>query len=355
MQTERIPVLVPFPAWAHVPESAGPLRISEVFDVRHFSETTGIPILEWNDIKKFPMNMTGAREATDVETIGCWSVQAQTHGNPRKNHASYVVRLDVSWTATGRVTILPVAEDYASLPQLATLAYPNRRRLALQEHHPLPSEKLKASLVPDEHLLCYDFLYFVGLVEPREWWTDYYPTWRHVLRHFRWSKKMEDLANEYLMRTFEVQKKEDIPPFITVHVRHTDFKDLCSGLPQNECFAPLSAFAHRVENIRRILKDNKGIDVQEVILTSDEKDQVFWREVEERGWRTINHEQEKTAEKHGRWYEILLDSAILSMGAGFVGTAESTMTMIAGRRVEDWNDGVWQMVKWGAHVVDDGL
>lgn len=46
----------------------------------------------------------------------------------------------------------------------------------------------------------------------------------------------------------------------------------------------------------------------------------------------------------GEWYPILIDSASLSLGAGFVGTKSSTYSVLSARRVEDWNGGVAELV-----------
>ena len=74
----------------------------------------------------------------------------------------------------------------------------------------------------------------------------------------------------------------------------------------------------------------------------------------------------ETATKHGLWWEIVLDAvslwsrrtlsmelmrrpafqAVQSKGSAFVGTDKSMMSLISGKRVEDWNRGPWELVKW---------
>ena len=44
---------------------------------------------------------------------------------------------------------------------------------------------------------------------------------------------------------------------------------------------------------------------------------------------------------------MFLDAAVQSLGAGFVGTSRSTMSLIAERRVKDWYDGPTREVSWG--------
>jgi hypothetical protein len=41
------------------------------------------------------------------------------------------------------------------------------------------------------------------------------------------------------------------------------------------------------------------------------------------------------------------------MGKGFVGTAHSTMSELARKRVEDWNDGESAIVQWGTPNADN--
>lgn len=144
-----------------------------------------------------------------------------------------------------------------------------------------------------------------------------------------------------------------IPPFISIHVRRNDFGGWCPpDVPSYECFAPLSAYARRVDEIRRELLQTKGLVVDEVVLTSDERDPEWWAQVKALGWLFPDHQEERTAETYGKWYLPVLDAVIQSMGAGFVGTDRSTMSTVAGRRVETWNGGIYRLVRWGRADAD---
>jgi hypothetical protein len=72
---------------------------------------------------------------------------------------------------------------------------------------------------------------------------------------------------------------------------------------KEECFAPLSAYAKRVDEIRAELSEKQGIEVHpnHVIVTSDERDESWWAEVRAMGWTWINHDDEETEEKYGKW------------------------------------------------------
>lgn len=70
---------------------------------------------------------------------------------------------------------------------------------------------LKHRTPPDEHLLCFDFLYYVGVLRPWEWDEEYDPAWQ-VASKMHFAPRMVRLANDFLMRLFDAQTEDDIPP-----------------------------------------------------------------------------------------------------------------------------------------------
>jgi len=158
------------------------------------------------------------------------------------------------------------------------------------------------------------------------------------------------------MRLFDVSRKEDIPPFISLHARRQDFAGWCDDIPAKDCFAPLEAFEVRVREIQDELNVRLATHRPlKVIVTSDERDSTWWEKVRQQGWLFVDHgpDGENTAIQHGLWYMPLLDAVIQCMGAGFVGTDRSTMSLLARRRVEEWSGGVTRMVKWGFPGADN--
>ena len=81
--------------------------------------------------------------------------------------------------------------------------------------------------------------------------------------------------------------------------------------------------------------------------TLDEKDPAFWKQVTGEGWKYIDHTAERTSRRYGEWYPPLIDIVAQSFGAGFVGSIDSTVSIVSARRVEDWNHGVTRVVGWG--------
>jgi hypothetical protein len=70
-------------------------------------------------------------------------------------------------------------------------------------------------------------------------------------------------------------------------------------VPVEECFAPLSVIARRVQEVKEELLERKGIVVEKVIMTSDERNETWWASVRERGWYQVDHSE--TVEKYGAW------------------------------------------------------
>lgn len=106
-----------------------------------------------------------------------------------------------------------------------------------------------------------------------------------------------------------------------------------------------------MHEVREELRQRYGIDVEHVIMTSDEDDPAWWTEVEAQGWKAPDHT--KTESEYGRWYPVLIDAVIQSNGKGFVGTVQSTMSEMAMLRSKTWHGGAVRMVKWGFPGADD--
>lgn len=72
----------------------------------------------------------------------------------------------------------------------------------------------------------------------------------------------------------------------------------------------------------------------------DETSPRFWENVKRQEWLYINHTAERTFERFGEWYPPIIDIVVQSYAIGFVGTTDSTFSLVGQRRVEDWNGGL---------------
>jgi hypothetical protein len=133
-----------------------------------------------------------------------------------------------------------------------------------------------------------------------------------------------------------------------MHVRHGDFGDWCGALDKSQCFAPLSMWRRQADGVRAALLARGIRGPLPIVVTSDERDAGWWADVAAMGWYRVDHGALGTADRLGTWYPVFLDAVIQSRGVGFLGTARSTMSLLAKRRVEDWQGGIGQMVQWNA-------
>ncbi|KAF7370981.1 hypothetical protein MSAN_00732300 [Mycena sanguinolenta] len=345
--TERVAVIPYFTPTGHIAGGNAPtLSFGEVFDIPRLQEAIGAQVLEWHQVKD--------PESEIVDPMGCWSVWKAVQSFNKDAHftsAPTRLKLDVSYTTAPRWIKMDPENDgdpHSTFWALASLAFPNTRASSLQS--PVVSPIHSVSLPPDEQMLCFDYLYYVGATSGYEWESDFSPAWRFVGRHMHWTPKLMQIAEKYVRDALVVAPYEPTPEYIAVHVRHGDFGGWCDR-PLKECFAPLSAIARRVEEVQEELWATKKVVVDRVIITSDEQDPAWWEAVSELGWMKPDHS--RTAEVYGAWFPILIDAAIHSGSLGFVGTDRSTVSIMARKRVQTWNDGVYRMVNWGYPGADD--
>lgn len=96
-----------------------------------------------------------------------------------------------------------------------------------------------------------------------------------------------------------------------------------------------------------------------VLITSDEVDPAWWADIERRGWSYFDWSspewvilEDPQYRIHEAWWPTLIDAACQSMAAGFVGTEGSTMSLLALKRVREWNGGVGVLVSIGPLAIE---
>ncbi|KZS96052.1 hypothetical protein SISNIDRAFT_451729 [Sistotremastrum niveocremeum HHB9708] len=401
--TRRIPILPPFTP-SHVGVHAGLIAFSEVFDIDRLSHELRTPILEWHTIKNLTQEDSlpsddrfySSYYGGEPEELGCWALwptQRASGAGPRPGWLPDALNLDISWTPvpfghnisqwdihwrTQAIAELGWPQGHAwgvsqapgYIPQLASkmASMPAENQEAPPpDRIPWPNS-LDHQLEPDTQLFCVDFLYYMASFKTGEWGEDHSPVWNTIGTYIHWSRSMTALATQYINIALGLPAEGSIPPYIGVHVRRNDFLLWCWEVPRDECLAPISAYARRVDEIRQSLKKKGFADTDKipVLISSDEPhvtattssfvdnkplppgtSEAWWEGVKALGWHWVDHDAMGTESKHGIWYPSLLDACIQSLGVGFVGTDRSTMSLLAARRVQDWVDGPFAMVKWG--------
>ncbi|KAH6918153.1 hypothetical protein BKA70DRAFT_1089311 [Coprinopsis sp. MPI-PUGE-AT-0042] len=348
--TDRIPIIGPFVP-SHLPHDVGTIPFDEVFDLPRLQEEMKMHVVQWSEVKQ--------NTSEEYDGLGCWNtweVSTPNDHKPRYSPVPDLLKLDLSYTkAPDHIRLFPDAsnEPFLKFWGVASLAFPEAKSLYAGE--PLESPHLGLKLPIDDQLMCYDYLYYASALVPMEYDHDFSPAWREVGQHLHWTPRLNDIADQYVRRTLGVADGEKTPTWIGIHIRRGDFANICTiNLNETDltkCFAPLSTIARRVDEVKAELLEKKGIVVDNVIMTSDEKDEEWWEDVRKLGWKTVDHS--KTDETYGRWYPVLIDAVIQGGGVGFVGTDGSTMSIIARRRVETWRDGVARIVKWGNPAADE--
>ncbi|CAE6363592.1 unnamed protein product [Rhizoctonia solani] len=366
--TRRAPVVPAFLA-EHFGKATdiAPTPFSDIFDLPYLSGKLGIPIIEWHELKRTAYSSVDESHHK-IEKIGCWSTAAgYKNSRPSYSYSPEIYGLDISYTPVPSAYTLTHGSNpdtyMWSIWGLASLGSTRSRARVLPDQFrkafPLQSNP-NQRLEPDETMLCWDSLYYTGVFEPypsSDFFKDYSPYWNQVGIHMRWKQSLVELATQYLRRHFGIQNTDPIPPFISVHIRRSDFEGGCGkDVGKEQCFAPVAAYERRVQEVQARLKARtNGADVQEILVTSDERNSTWWEQVSALGpeWRWIDHATEQTSERYGKWFPLLLDTVFQSMGKGFVGTDQSTMSELARVRVEDWNDGESEMVRWGTPDADN--
>ncbi|KAF7314947.1 hypothetical protein MIND_00008700 [Mycena indigotica] len=356
--TQRVAIMDSFfPAPQHVGKTFAAAAVTptnlpfkDVFDLPRFTELSGVQVVQWADVKN------ASSDEAELDSLGCWNLDQANVNNkgPHVKKTPEQLKIDISYSiAPYWVKQYPEqpGNEHVRLSQLVALSFPRTYRKSIQSQKPVKSSILQLEVTPDDHLMCFDYLFTTCENSAHDIWMDYSSTWRQIGQYLHFHPKIERLAQEYLRKILDVAVGEDIPPYIAVHVRHGDFEDWCNGLSREDCFAPLSTYRHRVQQLQARLLEEKGVSVEHVVMTSDEVSEEWWAEVASYGWARPDHTT--TKDEHGPWYTVLIDNAIQGLGHGVVGTKFSTVSSIAAKRVESWNNGLSYMVKWGIVGADN--
>ncbi|KAL7416334.1 hypothetical protein BDY24DRAFT_379324 [Mrakia frigida] len=346
MLTQRTPILPPFYSNWQLSEIEDfpALAVSSVFDLPRFqAETAQIQqsgILEWEDIN----GVIDPSRATDPSwpEVGCWG------GGP----------LTEEWSMSF-AKINPIYHPYPgetnpvspklSLSWAAFMPYLLPNSLFFQD---LVDTLPPTTLRPNEKFACAEWLYH-GTKDGTHSQGEYKKGlggWGHVGKKMRFREEIVEEAQTLLKKIFGVSKKEEVPPFVVFHVRHGDFDWQCKD--DNPCFTT-AQFAFALAKMQREYERQGDALTRppfptEVLVISDETEPAFYSELRERGWRStfdVNGlENSKLVKELGGWYLLLVETVLLSQGTHFLGTAESTMSLLAGLRTQDWNGGMYRMV-----------
>ena len=151
---------------------------------------------------------------SEREAVGCWSTRPEHDPLPlRVNPLLNNLGLDVSYTrvpTSTRHTPNNPRDDFVIFSKLVPYIFPNS---PLREHFEFMSASpLGHSLPPDEHLSCFDHLYFTTSSDKLfEWEAPWSPAWNLIGKHVRFNNEIVEIVKGYLSRAFNLSEGE-IPP-----------------------------------------------------------------------------------------------------------------------------------------------
>ncbi|KAL7409845.1 hypothetical protein BDY24DRAFT_436766 [Mrakia frigida] len=385
--------------------SAPLLRFSQVFDIDRLAELLGFGILEWADLKEgfAGAGMGGViedewateeeRQATkaasagqtlekigaglEKEPMGCWSSSmAVNRGNIIGNGLEDYYNFKPIWTPLPYSLFASTdrGPHHLLLPSLANFITPPDNRLRTEylkftndeAQRMITSwdknktkedvfDKKKGWIEPNVKkgsITCFDLLYYASDKgeEVREVYRCTPPVprnqgpWWSVGQYAHWNSDLRKIGVDTLRKVIGLPEGKAIPNVFTVHIRRTDFMPSCPDYAK-PCLA-VSHFSDHLNGMRERYVDNVTRSAKDwpVVVTTDESDPEYLAEITALGWFLVDHHALNTKHVHGIWYPSLIDNVVLSLGRGLVGTKSSTMSILASRRVEDWNGGQTERV-----------
>lgn len=398
--TNRVPII---PSLIPVHIDGPPQNISTFYNLPLFYHLTNLPALEMAQVKTSSFwTPQGTKQIQ--EEFPCWSTQESTVGFANREAISFDMHglfvhhwplpgagmargaggFDLSfdalriwdsntwakdrWIETVRREFLPQqqrkdAEGQPILEEIPIEAEEARKKNIKAGFTP------RESPAPTDQMVAFDNSLFMGpiMFSPIDLSPDSAPlepnlagegtSWQEIGQHLHFTDLVESRATSYLMRLFNVDSANQIPPFITVHLRRGDFAEFTGAYTDLEKYTSaldrlLPRLQARIDNstaftgpgrspYRQFSRSRLPATSYSIVATTDESSSSpFVKEVKALGWKVVDHEEFKTKEELGGWWPTLLDCAILARGRSFVGTDKSTYTHMAALRVKYWNGGV---------------
>lgn len=166
------------------------------------------PLLEWRDVKHLPStSTTEIPDASEREQTGCWSTR---HGNDplpvRVRSMMDHLKLDVAYTRApteARNNPSDGEDDFLIFSKLVQFIFPRKPRPPPNGHYTLMSASpLGYRELPDEHMSCFDYLYYVTTSEVYEWRFSWSPAWTRIATHLHFTDDLTRMVEGYLARAF---------------------------------------------------------------------------------------------------------------------------------------------------------
>ncbi|KAG0025383.1 hypothetical protein BGZ82_010054 [Podila clonocystis] len=314
-------------------------RWSDFFDLAQFTALSGIPVVEWSDLRPLSREQAyiGRQKAQlkersyDLwdglaEDLPCQIVYGFGGSEPLHNTELTFMR---QFMFRPRF-VDPPARD----PK--TVVY-SREAIGIKDNSNMQDIVTVDDLVDryssttsyeEEHVLFLSHSFKLkDPIEPRR-------SWEHAGQHLHFRRKVNEYAARLLRhRIPELGLKGK---YIAIHLRRGDIWQKCQATDADammRCVTPLGHYAEAVEAARGLAQDQR----LPVIVTTDSQSSEDHQTIARLGWRRLNHELYITEQELGIFGAALVDAAILANADYFIGTRKSTMTKVAAQRQMSWH------------------
>ncbi|KAF8927586.1 hypothetical protein BGZ58_010294 [Dissophora ornata] len=368
----RTLLLPPISPNSHIKVWAGP-RYSQFYDLSTFSAKSGIPVLEWHDLKQAPETVPGDFShhwEEFSEDLPC-----VPNGGIGISNTSLYDKFRQQFLLKYKMTI--PAED-KTMGKSTDFRY---ARDVLLKDTPVTGDG--------------DMTTANGGVDPNMWRCLTCPyfmgggslggrIWPEVGIHLRFNDKTEAMVDDILDVLLgpvvdgpDAAATKDLdstrafrphPEFIIIHLRRGDIVTKCPpGVAEKDCIVQIEAIAEKVDEIeknRRIaaLAKHKEQNLEEkdfvlkrlpVLVATNEQRPEELQKLGELGWILLDHgDEERDAEgkvkksttiklgtesRLGPWYPPMLDAVLLTRGNYLIGMQNSRMSILATQRGSAWH------------------
>ncbi|KAF9194923.1 hypothetical protein BGZ50_005556 [Haplosporangium sp. Z 11] len=381
----RTLVIPPISPNSHIKVWAGP-RYSEFYDLDTFSDKTGIPVLEWHDLKQTPENPPDslthhwADFSEDFPCIPNGKIGVNDTNLFDHFRSQFLLNFKTarpssgSDSDTGDGVYNGEVED---VTQGTSTEYNYARDVLLRDGTPSAvGNGGNKNHGQRELWKCLSCPYFLARADLSD------RIWNEIGLHLRFNDQIEAMADQILDLLLPSKVKQEStgapvrrhPEFIIVHLRRGDIVNKCApGQDEKECLVQIEAIAEKVDEIekqRRIqalesVKENgknnttdKNVILERlpVLVTTNEKRAEELEKLAKLGWTLLDHGDPEddsssssgsssvsrniklgTMSSLGPFYPPMLDAVLLTRGDYFIGMKNSRMSQLAAQRGSAWH------------------
>lgn len=346
---------------SHIKTWAG-TRYSDFYNLPEFTTKSGIPVLEWHDVKQTP-------EEPPKELTNHWAdfgedMPCVPNGGIGINNKNLYDHFRTQFLLNFKAT-MPKADT----TQGRATEYSFARDVLLKDEDETKPEMFK----------CLSSPYFLGGADVDS------RSWLEVGQHLRFNSRIEGMVDDILDKLVgtvpSVPSSGDVKPttrrhpeFIVIHLRRGDIVTKCKpGVPESECIVQIEQIAEKVDEIEKqrrikalsaVLGTNsakEGSDFTKkqvlqrlpVLVTTNEKRPEELAKLEKLGWIMLDHgdveydaqgqvKESKTTKLGtfsalGPFWPPMLDAVLLTRGDYLIGMRNSRMSKLAVQRGAAWH------------------